>query len=230
MKKLLYILVFSIINSSCSPDSNSDTKISSDSTPSIPQLTFPSQDELCIENTLNFTWDASTNEDGSSVIYIFEIAKDNLFSNKVKSEVLTSLSKIVTLEKGFAYYWRVKAKSSKNIESEFSSISQFYTEEIPQSNHLPFAPELIYPFLNQSLEGENTVVLEWKASDVDKDPLKYDVYFGKDKDNLTLAVENSDTTSLEVNLDTPTTSYYWRVIVKDDKGGQITGPLWSFNI
>ena len=88
---------------------------------------------------------------GYGLDHIFEIAKDNLFSNKVKSEVLTSLSKIVTLEKGFAYYWRVKAKSSKNIESEFSSISQFYTEEIPQSNHLPFAPELIYPFLNHEL-------------------------------------------------------------------------------
>lgn len=229
MKKILYILVFSIINASCSSDSSNGSELTVDSRPSIPQLTFPSQDQLCITNTLNFTWDASTNEDGSSVIYVFEIAKDNLFSNTIKSEVITSLSKIVTLEKGFAYYWRVKAKSSKNIESEYSTISQFYTEEIPQSNHLPFAPELINPKLNQTINDESTTILEWKASDVDKDPLKYDLYFGKDKDNLTLLIENSDDTSFQVNLDTSETTYYWKVIVKDDNGGLINGQLWSFS-
>ncbi|WP_139959557.1 hypothetical protein [Flavicella sediminum] len=223
------MLVFSFIYSSCSPEGNSDTEFNSDSTPSVPILTFPSQDQLCLTNTLKFTWDASINEDGSSVIYIFEIAKDNLFSNKVSSEVLTSLSKFVILEKGFAYYWRVKARSSKNIESEYSSISQFYTEEIAESNHLPFAPELILPFFNQSLSSINTTTLEWRSSDVDNDPLKYDVYFGKDEDSLTLMIENLSDTSFKVNLDPSAATYYWKIVVKDDKGGKTTGQLWSFS-
>lgn len=230
MKKTLYILVLSIICASCSSGSSDDGGGTSDSKPSAPTLIFPAQDQLCITNTLNFTWNASTNADGSSVIYVFEIAKDNQFSNIVTSEVLTSLSKIITLDKGVAYYWRVKARSIKNIESDYSTTSQFYTEEIPQSNHLPFAPALVNPFLNQHFDNVNTVNLQWTASDVDNDPLKYDVYFGKNNESLALVMENSNSTSLEVNLDAPQTTYYWKVVVKDDKGGQITGQIWEFSV
>ena len=231
MKKILYILVLSILGSSCSSDPNGDGDgigQGLESTPSIPVLVFPAQNQLCITNTLDFKWNASSNEDGSSVVYIFEIAKDNQFTNIVVSDVQTSLSKIVTLEKGFAYYWRVKARSVRSIESEYSSTSQFYTEEIPNSNNLPFSPALVAPFMNQTFDGTNNVSLQWTATDVDKDPLKFDVYFGKDKDALTLVAEDTENTSLQVTLDTPKTTYYWRVIVKDDKEAQVTGPLWSF--
>ena len=230
MKKLLYILVFSVIYASCSSGSSDDSGTNSDSTPTAPILVFPAQDQLCIDNTLNFTWNASTNADGSSVIYTFEIAKDNQFSNIVTSEVLTKLSKIVTLDKGVAYYWRVKAKSSKNIESDYSATSKFYTEEVPNSNHLPFAPAIINPTLGQNLDNLSTVNLEWIASDVDNDPLKYDVYFGKDKDALALVAPDSNNTSFEATLDTPQTIYYWKVVVKDDKGAQVTGQLWDFRV
>lgn len=230
MKKILYILVFSVIYTSCSSGSSDDSGTNSDSTPTAPILVFPAQDQLCIDNTLNFTWNASTNADGSSVIYTFEIAKDNQFSNIVTSEVLTKLSKIVTLDKGVAYYWRVKAKSSKNIESDYSATSQFYTEEVPNSNHLPFAPAIINPTLGQNLDNVSTVNLEWTATDVDNDPLKYDVYFGKDKDALALVAQDSNNTSFEATLDTPQTTYYWKVVVKDDKGAQVTGQLWDFKV
>lgn len=231
MKNIIYILVFSIICESCSPSSDDDgSQQNSDSTPSTPELLFPAQDQLCITNTLNFTWNASTNADGSSLIYTFEIATDNQFSNIVVSEIQTSLSRIVTLEKGVAYYWRVKARSSKNIESNYSKISQFYTEEIPNTNNLPFSPALVAPFTGQTFDNTNSVDLEWTASDVDQDPLKYDVYFGKDKDALTLAAENTDNTSLQVSLDTANTTYYWRVVVKDDKGAKVTGALWNFKV
>jgi hypothetical protein len=230
MKKILYILVFIVIYTSCSSGSSDDSGTNSDSIPSTPTLIFPAQDQLCIDNTLNFTWNASTNADGSSVIYTFEIAKDNQFSNIVTSEVLTKLSKIVTLDKGVAYYWRVRAKSSKNIESDYSATSQFYTEEVPNSNHLPFAPAIISPILGQNLDNVSTVNLEWTASDVDNDPLKYDVYFGKDKDALALVAQDSNNTSFEATLDTPQTTYYWKVVVKDDKGAQVTGQLWDFKV
>lgn len=228
MKKIIYILVFSILFSSCSKDENSSSEQDLESTPSIPQLVFPAQDQLCISNTLDFTWNASTNDDGSSVVYILEIAKDNQFLDVVVSEVQTSLSKIITLEKGFAYYWRVKARSTKNKESDFSPTSQFYTEEIPNSNNLPFSPALVAPFVDQTFNGTNSVNLEWTASDVDQDPLTFDVYFGKNKDALTKVAENSDSNSIQVTLDTAQTTYYWQVIVKDDKDAQVTGPLWTF--
>lgn len=232
MKNIIYILVFSLICASCSSGSGDDGggEQNQNSTPSVPVLTFPSQDQLCIENTLNFTWNASTNEDGSSVIYIFEIATDNQFSNIVISEIQTSLSKIVTLDKGAAYYWRVKARSSKNIESNFSPTSQFYTEEVPNSNNLPFSPANTAPFIGQTFDGVSNVNLQWTASDVDQDPLKFDVYFGKDKDALVLVAENIESNIFQVTPDKAQTTYYWNVVVKDDKGGEVTGPLWHFKV
>ncbi|TBN06850.1 hypothetical protein EYD45_02910 [Hyunsoonleella flava] len=234
MKKVLYILALvAYISTSCSSGGGDDPGGGevSDSKPTSPVLVFPSQNQLCTTNVLNFEWQASSNEDGSSVIYILEIAKDNQFTNKVVDEVLTSLSKIITLEKGFAYYWRVKARSTKNVESDYSPTAQFYTEEVPGSNHLPFAPDLIAPFLGQILDGGTaTINLEWSASDVDNDPITFDIYFGKDKDALSLVAENTTETTFGANLDTADTTYYWKVVVKDDKGGTVTGPIWHFKL
>lgn len=226
------LMLLTFVCLSCSSGGDSDDGDGGgglESKPTVPSLVFPGQDQLCTTNVLNFEWQASTNEDGSSVIYTLEIAKDNQFSNKVVDEVLTDLSKTITLEKGFAYYWRVKAKSTKSIESDYSPTAQFYTEEVPNSNHLPFAPSLVKPFLGQTLESGNTTVsLEWSASDVDKDPLTFDVYFGKSKDALAKVAENIQVTTFETNLDTADTTYYWKIKVKDDKGAEVTGPLWYF--
>ncbi|MFS4481564.1 hypothetical protein ACKGJY_00980 [Hyunsoonleella sp. 2307UL5-6] len=234
MKKILYILVFSGIVASCSSGSSDDGdgggNPNTDSTPTVPMLVFPSQNQLCIDNTLNFTWNASTNEDGSSVIYTFEIATDNQFSNIVVSEVQTALSKIVTLDKGIAYYWRVKARSTKNVESPFSSVSQFYTEEVPNTNNLPFSPANVKPFVGQNFDGVSTINLEFTASDVDNDPLTFDVYFGKDKNALSLVSEDTVNTSLDITVDTADTIYYWKVISKDDKGAQTSSPIWDFKV
>ncbi len=230
MKKLLYMFICSVIYSSCSKNDDGALGQITDSTPSIPSLVYPAQDQLCIDNTLEFQWNTSTNDDGSSVVYIFELATDIQFSNMIASETQTSLSKTITLDKGFAYYWRVKAKSIKNIESAFSATSQFYTEEVPNSNNLPFSPDNVAPFVGQNFDGVNTIDLQWIASDVDKDPLKYDVSFGKDKNALTLMLENTEQTSFTVTVDSPQTTYYWQVTVKDDKGGETNSPIWNFKV
>jgi hypothetical protein len=233
MKNTIYVFAFLVlICASCSSgsgDSDGEGEVSSIK-PTAPTLIFPAQNQLCTTNVLNFEWEASTNEDGSSVIYVLEIAKDNQFTNKTVDEVLTSLSKIITLEKGFAYYWRVKARSTRSVESDYSPTAQFYTEEVPNSNHLPFAPALVSPFLGQFLDsGATSVNLEWSAEDVDKDPLTFDVHFGKDKDALSVLVENTDANSIQANLGTAGATYYWKVVVKDDKGAAVTGPTWYFN-
>lgn len=234
MKNIIWkltLVVFMCASCSSGGDSDGGPGETSDTKPSTPNLVFPAQNQLCITNTLNFEWEASTNEDGSSVIYILEIARDNQFTNKVVDEVLTGLSKIVTLDKGFAYYWRVKARSTKSVESDYSPTSQFYTEEVPNSNHLPFAPSLVRPFLGQTLEsGTTTITLEWSGADVDNDPITFDVYFGKNKDALSMVSENTESNTFEANLDTTEITYYWKVVVKDDKGATVTGPLWYFKL
>ena len=53
---------------------------------------------------------------------------------------------------------------------------------------------------------------------------------GKDKDALTLVSEDISANTIQVNLDAVDTTYYWKVVVQDDKGALVTGPIWYFNL
>ena len=70
------------------------------------------------------------------------------------------------LEKGKAYYWRVKATDSKNAGSKYSATYSFYTEGVALSNYVPFSPQLVRPVLNSTITS-TTATLEWTASDAD---------------------------------------------------------------
>lgn len=194
--------------------------------PTAPTLSQPTNNLLCIDNVLNFSWNASSDPDGDAISYEIQIATNNQFSQDLQSFTAGSTSHQVTLSKGVAYYWRVKATDSKNSSSAYSSTYQFYTEGEGTTNHLPFSPSISKPGLN-SLVQEATTSLEWTASDVDNDDLTYDVYFGTTNPPVTKVTENQSGTSFTVNLEAAK-NYYWIVVAKDGNGGQTTGQVWSF--
>ena len=103
----------------------------------------------------------------------------------------------------------------------------FYTEGDGESNHLPFLPELLKPNLHETVQQVSTII-EWTASDVDtNDTLTFDIYFDTVNPPMFIKSENQSETTLQVEL-TSSTNYYWKVVVKDDKGGQTFGQVWSF--
>jgi len=231
MKKLLYTLALSTFLWSCGggggetppppePENNA---------PSAPSLVYPTNNLLCIDNVLDFDWNSSTDPDGDALTYQVQVAKDAQFTQIAHTQSsISGTLKTLTLDKGVAYYWKVKAVDSKNASSEYSSVYQFYTEGEGVSNHLPFSPVLVSPELS-SVVTESTANLQWTASDVDTaDTLSYDVYFGTENPPSVLSSENQSTSSLEVNLASSTT-YYWKVIVKDGQGGQTIGQIWNFS-
>jgi len=193
---------------------------------SVSSLKYPTNNLLCINNTLDFEWEKATDPDGDNLSYIIEIAADNTFSSLIHNYTVSATSRTITLDKGEAFYWRVKAKDPKGLTSEYSSIFQFYTEGIGEENHLPFSPAITSPSLEGTVQG-STVDLKWTASDVDNDPLTFDILFDTSNPPVTKVGDNQSDTSLTVNL-AANTKYYWQVIVKDDKGGQTLGQIWSF--
>lgn len=229
MKKLLYILALNTVLWSCGGGGDTSPPPAENNAPTVPVLTLPVNNDLCIDNVQSFKWDSSTDPDGDALTYQIQVAKDAQFSQI--AHTLSNISgtlKTLTLEKGLAYYWRVKAVDAKNASSEYSSVYQFYTEGEGASNHLPFSPVLVSPELS-SVVTELTANLQWTASDVDtEDALTYDVYFGTENPPSVLSSENQSTTSLEVDL-TSSTTYYWKVVVKDGQGGQTIGQIWSFS-
>ena len=230
MKKIMLSVLISSVLLGCSSGGNSgdDTHIPPvNKAPTIPALVSPSNNLLCIDNTLEFTWNAATDADGDAIKYKIEISKGNQFSSIDKTATTTTTSNTFTLEKGIDYYWRVEAIDSKNESSGFSSVFNLYTEGEGIANHLPFAPELVKPELSSTIES-GTTTLEWSGSDTDGDALTYDVYFDENNPPTSLVSENQSQATYNVST-TSTSTYYWKIVVKDDKGGETIGQIWEFN-
>jgi hypothetical protein len=228
MKSSTCLFIFGILLWSCS--GGGDDPVSppaQNNAPATPTQVYPTNNLLCIDNGINFQWNVSIDPDGDTITYIFEVATNNQFSPLEHSSALTGTYKDLTLEKGIRYYWRIKARDSKNLDSSYSSVYSFYTEGNGILNHLPFSPELIAPELNSILQSD-TATLNWNASDVDTDDtLTYDVFFGTVNPPTTKISGNQSATTLDVTLSS-STDYYWKVEVKDDKGGEAIGQIWNF--
>ncbi|MFA5297152.1 MAG: SusE domain-containing protein, partial [Lutibacter sp.] len=155
MKNILYTIVISLSLTlslaliSCGGGGGGDTPpLPVNTAPSNPTLTAPANISLCINNAVNFQWSASTDPEGDVITYQIQVAKDNLFAQIAHTVTSTITNKSISLEKGVAYYWRVKAMDSKQLSSNYSATFQFYTEGVGITNHLPFSPVLVSPALN----------------------------------------------------------------------------------
>jgi hypothetical protein len=70
--------------------------------------------------------------------------------------------------------------------------------------------------------------LKWSATDVDvNDRLVYDVYFGT-TNPPTVKISADITTNTVSTTVVPSTEYFWKIVVKDGKGGETVGQIWKF--
>lgn len=233
MKKILYIIVLSVLVLSCGGGGDDDPAPTPTPTPTVnkapstPTQSAPTNNQLCIDNMVTFQWNASTDPEGDAITYELQIATDNQFSQNLQTRTSSSTSTSVSLEKGVAYYWRIRSDDARNNSSAFSSTYSFYTEGEGESNHLPFSPAIVKPEINSLIQDASTT-LEWTASDVDtNDNLTFDIYFDTVNPPVTKVSENQSESSYTQALES-SKNYYWKVVVKDDKGGTTIGQIWSF--
>jgi hypothetical protein len=229
IKKIIFsLVVLSLVYSCGGGDDPAPTPTPEENKPpTTPTQIYPASNDLCINNTVNFQWNASTDPEGNAISYIIEVAENNSFSPLIESKTVSTTSTTISLSKGVAYYWRVTAKDSKNESSSPSTANGFYTEGTGVSNYVPFSPELVSPTLGEIIQTA-TATLEWTASDVDNDALTYDVYVGSVNPPTTLVSQNQSTNSYTIDPLTVSKTYYWKIVVKDNKGGQTIGQVWNF--
>lgn len=237
-KYIIYLISISIWSCGGGEDSGSNTPsspitptnppvVATNTPPSTPNLISPTNGKLCISNTVEFQWDLATDAEKDAINYQIQVATDNIFTNIVKTMEGSNNSQTLTLEKGIAYYWRVKATDSKNLSGSYSSTFNFYTEAVVQANHLPFLPEIVTPLLNTAINA-GTTSLKWSATDTDAtNVLTYDVFFGLDNPPTAKVLDNKTTTTVDVTT-VAQKRYYWKVVVKDNEGGQTIGTIWNF--
>ncbi|CAM1338939.1 fibronectin type III domain-containing protein [Tenacibaculum aestuarii] len=197
--------------------------------PTTVNLVYPTQNLLCIDNSIKFDWSDATDANGDNISYKVEISKNRELTNIAKTQIVTTSQVTIALEKGEAYYWRVTAVDNKEKQGEPSSVFAFYTKAEGESNIAPFTAEIVKPTDESTVEG-TTVTLEWKGADSNTgDTLTYDVYFGEDVIPTTLKAEGKSTTSVEVIVESGKT-YYWKVNTIDNAGAKSIGQIWSFTV
>lgn len=222
MKRISLFFLSSILLLSCSSEDQQEIN----KAPSQPQLLAPKNNLFCTTEVQNFTWAEASDPEEDDIVYRLDISTNPEFANLFYSSETQELSKSVTLEKGETFYWRVLALDSNGNESDFSDKRSLYTEGEATTNYLPTAPVVLSPD-EASVLNVGTVKLSWEAQDPDGDQILYDLYFGKNSepDRIEEDLQNS---SYEVDLE-PSTTYYWKIIVKDEHNGKTSGPVWSFS-
>lgn len=229
MKHIFVLSIASILLFSCGGGGDDPTPVNPDQNkaPSTPSLTSPVNNSLCVDKAVTFEWAAATDPNNDAISYEIQVAKDNQFAQIIQNINTSSTSTLITLENNIAYYWRVKAIDSKSLAGSFSPSYKFYTYGIGVANYAPFTPELIKPTLNLLIQTP-TVELVWNASDVDSsDTLTYDVFLDTVNPPQAKIADNISGKTLTKNVSASTT-YYWKVVVKDNKGGQTIGQVWNF--
>jgi hypothetical protein len=225
MKKLIYLSLVGALFFSCSKDEDASEGINV--APTSPTLVSPANNKLCVDKAVSFQWNASKDENNDPILYLIEVAKDKDFTKILFTAKSAANYQNFDLEKATAYYWRVKALDIKGLSSIYSATFSLYTTGEGIANYLPFLPDLIAPELN-ALISPKAAQLKWSAKDVDvKDKLVYDVYFGTTNPPVDRIGSNVEAMSLDVAI-VGAKEYFWKVVVKDDKGGATVGQIWRF--
>ena len=83
---------------------------------------------------------------------------------------------------------------------------------------------------NGAINVKLTPTLSWQCSDPDWfDDLYYDVYFEKDDDTPDVLVSHDQTsTSYTTSTLELESTYYWQIVVRDEHGLTVEGPVWHF--
>lgn len=214
--------------------------------PNLPINPMPENATTGTSIMLNLSWNGE-DPDGDELEYevLLGINPTSLSSIRITTESSIYLE---NLDYDSTYYWQVKSDDKKGGITE-GDIWSFTTEEEP-INNLPNKPILYGPgnttYAGIDIDDEGIVLNIEKGTDIDGDPLAYEVYFGTDKTEIKNAITTSSSVYLgemfyNINsglVDYQYTSggktadyntiYYWKVIVKDDKGGVTEGDVWSF--
>ncbi|MEW4922891.1 hypothetical protein [Algibacter sp. 2305UL17-15] len=197
--------------------------------PTKAALIFPNNNEECtagvvISNTqakLTFDWNKADNTTA------YTLFLKNLETNATQDFDSNSDDLEITIERGTPYSWYVVSKSNKTTNTATSDTWKFYLAGIGVENYAPFPAELKSP-TNGAAISAATANLEWTGNDVDNDIKEYDVYLDTNT-SPTTKVSTTTVQKLDSHSVSASTTYYWKVVTRDNHGNTSTSEVYSFS-
>jgi hypothetical protein len=187
-------------------------------TPSNPDPT-DGETDIILETDISWTCSDPDNDVISYDIYLGDSSDPPLFATDIVGNLYTPGD----LEFDTTYYWKIVAKDSQGAETS-GPVWEFTT----RGNDPPNTPSDPNPE-----NGENDIpinkCLSWTSEDPDGDDVTYDVYFGKNGEDLLLVSSNQSNNKYCPNdvLEFET-QYDWKIIAWDIYGYSAIGPTWYF--
>lgn len=167
--------------------------------PELPSLVSPES------NAVNRPWNETfvcTKAEGAAQ-YHWQVSSDVNFLNFVVNDTTVETTRLISLEGGVKYYWRVRAVNPGG-SSEFAGPDSLTVMAVPST-----APELVLPENNSTFQPADGLILVWSSA---AGASGYEVQVSEAESFATFSVEDSTAdTSYVVNSLKNLQKYYWRV-------------------
>jgi len=201
--------------------------------PGVAILLSPANDQTCLDGSsindtqsnVDFSWSAAT--DALS----YEVVVTNLLAQSTQTFTSSTNQTTIALTKAEPYSWIVRSIGEEGSIPTESTQWKFYLAGNATVNYAPFPAELISPRsgANVTPDINNLINLNWTASDVDQDLIRFEVYLDQtDATTLNNEIEYASQETIgEVEVENNKT-YYWKIIAIDANGNQSSSGVYAF--
>ncbi len=167
-----------------------------------------------------------------TIINVISEAEDNEEVDNVKFYI-DGFNSYEDSSEPYEYIWNTTdLNGSHNIyakatdSSDNTATSELVTVIITYEGEAPNPPSNPNPVDNALLVYINSDI-SWECTDPDGDPLIYDVYLGTST-NPPLMNSGQSETIFNPGTLIENTTYYWKIVAKDNHGNSTTGNIWEF--
>ncbi|WP_129408227.1 carboxypeptidase regulatory-like domain-containing protein [Marinitoga lauensis] len=177
----------------------------------------PVDNQIVKTQKVDFKWNANDVENDTIYYNIYLKYVGNSFIKLNDTPLTESEYSYEPPIKG-QYQWKIELWDEPNIDHKIMVFEAPTFDYEPTSdstiNHKPTIT-LISPVNGKKLENSE-VTFSWNASDLDKDPLTFDLFLGKSETSFNNIVSNYNNLSYIYSLNS-TGTFYWKVLVSDGK-------------
>lgn len=196
-------------------------------------LLFPEDKTECHEGVIiddswsevTFQWNPSQHTD------YYELWYRVTGTSPYQKETTKDTEITVRIRRGEQYQWYIVSKNNQSAQNVKSSYWNFYNAGSGKENYAPFPATLINPQDEDVINYSNSsryYYFEWEASDLDNDPLTFDLYLGTHPDSLRVVKSFGETRESMSNHISSGIKYYWQIKTSDPKGSSSLSEIWSF--